>query len=173
MKQLIARMFCALTLISSLALCAPKVQAQVPGGATGAPGAPQMSEAEQKEMAEFQKKAMAIQEKYKSQIDAIQKKHQPELDKIQAKYKPKMEALQKEGLALKPEEKKGEKGKAIQKKMQDLRTQMTAEPGMKKFATEMKPVAKKAAAELLEVAPAKLKPQLKKLIEMQMATLGS
>jgi len=131
-----------------------------------------MSAADQQDYAAFAKKAQAIQLKYKPQFEAVQKKYQPQLTALQNKYKPKMEALQKEGQALKPEDQKGAKGQAIIKKMRDLQNQMKAEPVARKFGGELKPIVQKCNGEILAVAPAKFKPQVKTTLDAQLKQIS-
>lgn len=169
MKQLMVRLMAVMSVVALMGLASPAARAQ--GGAPGG-GMPQMSEADQKAAAEFQKKAQAIAGKYKPQLDAITKKYKPQTDAIQKKYKAQADAIQKEGMALKPEEKNGPKGQALMKKAADLNKQMMAEAPIKKMLGEIRPIAQKANTEILAAAPAKIKPMVKAQLDQQMKMMG-
>jgi len=169
MKQLMVRLMAVMSIVALMGLASPAARAQ--GGAPGG-GAGQPSPEDQKAMAEFQKKATTITNKYKPQLDAITKKYKPQTDAIQKKYKAQADAIQKEGQALKPEDKSGAKGQALMKKAADLNKQMMAEAPVKKMLGEIRPVLQKANAEILAAAPAKMKPMIKAQLDQQMKMMG-
>jgi LysM repeat protein len=169
MKQWMVRLTAALTLAVTVALAAPQANAQ---GQKPAGGGGQLSDADKKSYETFQKKANAIQTKYKPQLEGIQKKYKTDMEALKKKYEPKMAAIQKEGQGLKPEDQKGPKGQAVMQKMVGIQKQMMNEPSAKKMLGDLKPVIKKMSDEVLAAAPAKFKPMVKQQIDMQMKQLG-